>query len=151
MPWISGSACSASSENPLWEENKYYQRFAEDQRLFESAGVVEKTAQSAMLEEYYKENPLDNSRAGIIARFSGLDKETVVAALDVIDGLTYLAKYDPATRYNFSTDSLAKTLTSPSEVSALSRSSSSEENRLYLYYDKLLQPVRKRNLSVAES
>ena len=151
MPWISGSACSASEENPLWNENKYYQRFSEDQRLFESAEVVKKSAVTAMLENYYTENPLDNSRAGIIARFSGLEKEKVVAVLDIIDGLTYLANYDPETRMNFLENSSEFPLPQQEKTLSFSRSSETAENRLYLFYDKLLQPVRKRNLSVAES
>ncbi len=147
MPWISGSACVASAENSLWEENKYYQRFSEDQRLFESMGIVKKSAQTAMLEDYYRENPLDNSRAGIIARFSGLAESEVLAYLDLIDGLVYIANYAPETRLAF----FETPETSPAELSFTEKTSETEENRLYLIYDKFLQQVRKRNLSVAQS
>ncbi|MBQ6605593.1 hypothetical protein IJH66_01270 [Candidatus Saccharibacteria bacterium] len=143
MPWISGSACTASEENPLWQENKYYQRFSEDQRLYESAGLVKKSAVTAMLEEYYEKNPLDNSRAGIIARFSGLEKSDVVAALDIIDGLVYLAKYDPDSRFNFN-----ETISSVEPLD-FSDSSLIPENRLYLTYDNLLQRIRQRSLALA--
>ena len=147
MPWISGSACVASDENPLWNENKYYQRFSEDQRLFESMGIVKKSAQTAMLEEYYRENPLDKSRAGIIARFSGMEKSEVLAYLDIIDGLVYIANYAPETRLAF----FETPETSSAELSFTEKTSETEENRLYLIYDKFLQQVRKRNLSVAQS
>ena len=151
MPWISGSACSASTENPLWEENKYYQRFAEDQRLFESAGIVEKSAQTAMLEEYYEKNPLDNSYEGILARFSGMKKSDVIAVLDIIDGLTFIANYDAPSRLDFSVDN------SKNHISKLSNSKNIElsyseipENRLYLVYGELLQQIRKRDTVIAE-
>ena len=144
MPWISGSACSASSENPLWEENKYYQRFAEDQRLLESAGVIEKSAQTAMLEDYYKNNPLDNSYEGIIARFSGMTKENVVATLEIIDGLEFLANYEPKGRLLFNNQD--ERIFDDSEKLAFESSG----NRLYLFYDKLLQRIRQRSLNVAQ-
>ncbi len=99
IPWISGSACVASSENPLWEENKFYQRYVEDQRLFESAGLVSESSVTAMLDGYYQENPLDNSLEGVLARYSGLEKETVVAVLDTLDALDYLASYDASSRF----------------------------------------------------
>ena len=102
MPWISGSAGVNSADNPLWNEVKYYQRYIEDQRLLEVAGVTEKSSVTALLEEYYDKNPLDNSEQGIIARYSGLTKDQVVAVEDAIDVITYIANYDPTTRTDFS-------------------------------------------------
>ncbi len=102
MPWISGSAGVNSADNPLWDEVKYYQRYIEDQRLLEVAGVTEKSSVTALLEEYYEQNPLDNSEQGIIARYSGLTRDQVVAVEDAIDVITYIANYDPTTREDFS-------------------------------------------------
>ena len=102
MPWISGSAGVNSANNPLWDEVKYYQRYIEDQRLLEVAGVTQKSSVTALLEDYYKENPLDNSEQGIIARYSGLTKNQVLAVEDAIDAITYIANYDPTTRADFS-------------------------------------------------
>ncbi len=102
MPWISGAAGVNSSDNPLWDEVKYYQRYISDQRLLEVAGVTQKSSVSAMLEDYYKENPLDNTREGIIARYSGMTKEQVIAVEDTIEVLTYIANYEPNTRKLFS-------------------------------------------------
>ena len=102
MPWISGSAGVNSADNPLWDEVKYYQRYIEDQRLLEVAGVTQKSSVTALLEEYYEQNPLDNSEQGIIARYSGLTKNQVIAVEDAIDVITYIANYDPATRTDFS-------------------------------------------------
>ena len=94
-PWISGSACVASEENDLWGENKYYQRYTEDQRLMEEMGLIKKSSVTTALEEYYEENPLDNSYEGVLARMSGLTKEDVIATLDLVDYMNFLAEYDP--------------------------------------------------------
>ena len=104
--YISGESCVAGNDvnaasSPNWNKTKYYQRFIEDQSLAESMGLIEKSAVTAYLEDYYKEHPLDNSREGILARYSGLDKETVVALLDVIEYYNFVANYDASDRYAF--------------------------------------------------
>ena len=95
-PWIGGEACVASESNPLWEENKYYQRYMEDQRLMEAIGMISKSAVTNVVSEYYEENPLDNSYEGVLARMSGLTKEQVVAVLDLMEYESFLAEYDPS-------------------------------------------------------
>ena len=106
MGYISGESCVAGNQQisafaPDWETAKNYQRFIEDQSLAESMGLVEKSAVSVFLDEYYEQNPLDNSYEGIIARYSGLDKESVVAVLDIVEYGNYIANYDPTTRHQF--------------------------------------------------
>lgn len=113
MPWISGSAGVNSADNPLWDEVKYYQRYIEDQRLLEVAGVTQKSSVTALLEEYYEQNPLDNSEQGIIARYSGLTKNQVIAVEDAIDVITYIANYDPTTRTDFSQNNDAYAIMEP--------------------------------------
>lgn len=95
---------SASIATPSWSKARLYQRFIEDQSLMESMGIVDKSAVTAFLEEYYEENPLDNSYEGILARYSGLSKEGVIAVEDAIDYYTYIANYDPTERYAFGQD-----------------------------------------------
>ena len=56
---------------------------------------------SVLLEKYYEENPLDNSFEGILARYSGMTKDDVIATLDLIDGLNYIANYHPEERLAF--------------------------------------------------
>ena len=102
--YVSGESCVAgntveAASSPDWSKAKYYQRFIEDQSLAESMGLVEESAVTAYLDEYYEENPLDNSYEGILARKSGLSKEQVVAILDLVDYAEYVAEYDPSTRY----------------------------------------------------
>ena len=104
--YISGKTCVAGNETksfvtPDWEDAKNYQRFIEDQSLAESSGLIEKSAVTAFLEEWYEEHPLDNSYEGIIARYSGLSKDTVVAIFDVMEYGNYIANYDPSTRHQF--------------------------------------------------
>ena len=72
-----------------------YQRFIEDQRLAESAGLIEKSAVAVYLDKYYEEHPKDNSYEGILASYTGLTKENVIAVLDAIEHLEFLASYEP--------------------------------------------------------
>ena len=65
------------------------------QCLLENMGLVEKSSVTAFLEDYYEEHPLDNSFEGILARKTGLTKENVIATLDTINYLTFIADYDP--------------------------------------------------------
>lgn len=98
--YISGEACvtnntAGSISVPDWKVAKGYQRFIEDQRLAESTGLIEKSAVAVYLDKYYEEHPKDNSYEGILARYTGLTKENVIAILDGIEGLEFLANYNP--------------------------------------------------------
>lgn len=103
--YISGESCVAGNNvegsAPNWGKAKTYQRFIEDQSWAESVGLIDKSAVSAYLEEYYQENPIDNTYEGQLARYSGLDKETVGDILDVIAYYNYIGNYDPSERYAF--------------------------------------------------
>lgn len=107
--YIGGESCVAGNaeyadyaeESPSWNRAKWYQRFIEDQSLAESMGIIDKSAVTVALEEYYKENPLDNSYEGMLARYSGLTKETVSDALDIIAYFNFVSEYDPSERYAF--------------------------------------------------
>lgn len=102
MAWSNGSACVASAANELWEsEYKWYQRYAENQRLLENMDSKYKSPITAYLEDYHKENPIDQSFEGTLARFSGQTKEQVETALALIDYYDFLADYDPSERYAF--------------------------------------------------
>ena len=72
-----------------------YQRFIEDQRLLENMGLIEKSSVTAFLEDYYEKHPLDNSFEGVLARKTGLTKENVIATVDTINYLTFIADYNP--------------------------------------------------------
>lgn len=56
---------------------------------------------SMIMEEYYKEYPLDNSRAGIVARRSGMTKREAEVALAYANYLNVVARYDASNRYAF--------------------------------------------------
>ena len=104
--YISGESCVAGNKveaisSPNWSKGEWYQRFGEDQSLAEAIGEIEKSAVSVYLENYYKKNPLDNSFEGQLARYSGLEKDTVVALLDVIEYYNFVANYDASDRYAF--------------------------------------------------
>ncbi len=86
--WLTGEDC-------IRDEYKYYSRYSEDQRLMEAAGIIEESAVSKFLDEYYAENPLDNSYEGIIARYSGMTKEQVSDLFDILEYYEYVANYNP--------------------------------------------------------
>ena len=171
IAWISGSAGVNSPENPLWDEVKYYQRYIEDQRLLEVAGVTQKSSVTALLEDYYDKNPLDNSREGILARYSGLTKDEVLAVEDTLDVLTYVANYNPGERYDFSQSNNAYAIIepcqnkscvmpknlpkSPSETAPttepLTRLAQLKEKNTILSATVVMEPLKKRNTFVAMS
>ena len=114
--YVSGESCVAGNTvngiatdqdgvtvtgSPSWSTAKYYQRFIEDQSVMESMGIIEKSAVTAYLDDYYTKNPLDNSYEGILARYSGLEKEDVIALLDIMEYENYIASYDPTERFQF--------------------------------------------------
>ena len=101
--WISGQKCGdtdAENNGCFWEsEGKYYQRFIEDQRLLANIGAIDQDAASVALMEYYEENPLDNTFEGILARYSGMTKDDVIATLDFLEAYDYIANvYRPSDR-----------------------------------------------------
>lgn len=79
----------------FWNEMKYYQAYVEMLEWMESVGMVNKSTATVAVNQYYDENPLDNSYAGVIARYSGMSKERVVAVLDLMEYVAFLNEYDP--------------------------------------------------------
>ncbi|MBR5027134.1 hypothetical protein IKX64_00875 [Candidatus Saccharibacteria bacterium] len=112
--WITGETCVATydNDNGWGTSTKYYQRYLEDERLKESIyGSTENgdtgyvSPVTAYIEQRDAENPVDNSMEGVLARYSGLTKDQVIATLDYIDYSNYIAKYDPSECYPFGEDS----------------------------------------------
>lgn len=109
--YVTGDSCVAKEEPDTpnaygdqaftWEEAKYYQRFIEDQRYLESAGLVEKSSVTIALEKYYDENPLDESREGLLARMSGMTKEKVIATEELLEVMMWMANYNPKDYYPY--------------------------------------------------
>lgn len=99
IDWINGMECVVGGTH--WGENKYYQRYTENERLLEGMNPNYTSPVTAYLEDYYKENPLDTSFEGTLARFSGQTKEDVELALDLIEYYDYIENYNPETRYAF--------------------------------------------------
>lgn len=90
LDWASGANC-------VNEKYAYYSRYSEDQRLMEAAGIIEESQVAKFLDKYYEENPIDDSYEGIIARYSGLSKDTVGETLALIEYADFIANYDPTT------------------------------------------------------
>ena len=101
LQWATGEACVVSDKNVYWEENKVYQRYAENERLLENINPGYTSPVTAYLEKYYKENPVDTSFEGTLARFSGKSVEEVESTLALIVYYDELAKYRPSERYAF--------------------------------------------------
>ena len=99
--WATGAVCTNSEKNSRWDsEIKYYQRFVEDSRLLADENDTENPVLS-FKDEYYIEHPLDNSRAGYLARISGLAKTDAEEVLAVADYLQFVSEYDPSVAYDF--------------------------------------------------
>lgn len=88
MKFITGEFCYS-------DEAKKFSSYTEDLRVLESAGVIEKSASVAYMENYYKKHPLDYSDSGIVARYTGMTKEDAEIALGLLEYNTYLANYHP--------------------------------------------------------
>lgn len=76
-------------------KNHLFERYAQDQRLGVAMGMYDRSQISVVIENYRKEHPLDNSTLGIIARRSGLTKEEVKKDIAMINGLLFVADYNP--------------------------------------------------------
>lgn len=95
---VTGEHCVASESNPKWtQEYKYIQRNMLDLNLAQNTGVIDEDSNpvAQFMEEYYEQNPIDESYEGQIARLSGLDKNTVIYTLALIDELYFLSGYNP--------------------------------------------------------
>lgn len=101
LGWSNGSACVATDENAYWGDNKWYQRYAENERLLENINPGYTSTVTAYLRDYYEENPLDQSFEGTLARFSGMTKEGVEDTLALIEYYDFLKDYKPSERYAF--------------------------------------------------
>ena len=99
--WITGEACVASDSNPYYSENRWYAAYSFNERLRGNMNPDYTTTTSAYFQKYYEENPLDQSFEGVLARFSGLNKEAVEDGLALIEYYNYLDEYKPETRYSF--------------------------------------------------
>ena len=94
--------------NPLWDsEIKYYQAYVLQNRILDRLGYFDEVGYEnpvvAYREHYLEEHPLDNSRAGTLARISGLEKSDAETVLALADYYEALAEYDPSEAYAFIT------------------------------------------------
>ena len=102
--WIDGSNCVIHEDLDYadaldYDDIKNFSRYMEDQRLAETMGVVEESAVSVFLDEYYEKNPKDMSQKAVLARMAGMTTETfdsVMAGIEVVD---FIAHYDPTDYY----------------------------------------------------
>lgn len=118
--YVSGEGCSDGYEKSTqyvhedgtvddYKDLSYNVASADDAKVFSTflkdldQAVVEGYIDENPLDEYaaryYKKHPLDNSYEGIIARYSGLPKDEVVATLAFIDLANFLADYEPSGLY----------------------------------------------------
>ena len=88
-----------------WEKNKgtydNAEAYLELDTVYTQFGLIDHSAVAEFLDEYYKENPIDNSYEGQLARFSGLTKDEVTSTLAYMDYIEAVAKYQPGECYSF--------------------------------------------------
>ena len=102
--WIDGSNCvihrNLEYANALsYDKIRNFSRYMEDQRLAESMGVIEESAVSVFLDEYYEKHPKDMSTKAVLARMSGMTEQTfdsIMAGIEVVD---FIAHYNPTDYY----------------------------------------------------
>ena len=148
MGWISGESCvignhseDDAKESVSWETAKHYQRFIEDQRLAEAEGIIEQSAVTKALAEYYEEHPLDNSMEGILARYTGMKKEKVIAMLDFMKVAIFMSEYEPEGLYPYPKQ--------PEEEKTISIENKYHiiDNDMKLQYDTIFDNKRYRNFA----
>ena len=104
-----GEKYTYSASNPDWDrEIKYYQAYMLQNRVLDRFGYYEELGVEnpvvAYREHYLEEHPLDNSRAGILARISGLEKSDAEMVLALADYYQALEDYHPEDTYAFNSE-----------------------------------------------
>lgn len=105
MDIATGEYYAYSENNTHWDEVKYYQAYVSQARILDRLGYYEERGETSPVilsrAEYKAEHPFDNSRAGVLARTSGLPKSTAEYVLALYDYGNIIANYDPSERYAF--------------------------------------------------
>ncbi len=97
VAWALGTKNSNDPNvNPEWETKyKYLAQYVSDMNDLTNLGVSDaNNAIATYIEEYEKEHPVDNSRAGYIARISGITKQDAETVLALVDYYEFLDDYD---------------------------------------------------------
>ena len=92
-----GAEFVMNDDNPMIREFSGYTLYNTVSSLLSD----EQSEASKIMEDYYAKHPLDNSRAGIVARRSGMTKRQAEKALAYADYLNMIARYDASDRYAF--------------------------------------------------
>lgn len=104
--WATGAYCVNNAENVdqseelrrFWnEKGKYYSHFIQSERTDEQLGGP-RSSISVRREEYRRENPIEQTPAGILASISGLSTEKAQLVLDILAYYEFIENYDPSTR-----------------------------------------------------
>ena len=108
-----GSRYVNSESNQAWETEKYHQLYVLTNRVKTNLGFYAdgNNPVAVFQDEYEKEHPLDNSRAGYLARISGLTKYDAEGVLALSDYYQKLDNYDANLAYNFAKDETTTTNT----------------------------------------
>lgn len=98
-----GSRYVASADNPAWGIEKYHQLYVLTNRVKTNLGFYAdgESPVAVYKSNYEAAHPLDNSRAGYLARISGLTKNDAETVLALADYYQKLDDYNPATAFNF--------------------------------------------------
>ncbi len=116
-----GSRFINSSSNPAWEKmEKWHQLYVITARVKKNLGLYgdKDDPVTAYIKEYESTHPLDNSRAGYLARISGLEKTDAEGIIALSDYLQFIANYNPNERYSFMEEQPASLLLSTDEKPA---------------------------------
>lgn len=100
--YIYKSACNPENDIaidelaiPSKEERRDYSAIEPHARVAVAQGLTDQDLISSYVKEYYEENPIDLSFEGLLAHFSGFTKDMVIATINQMESLNFLAQYDP--------------------------------------------------------
>lgn len=98
-----GSRYVDSPDNPYWETEKWHQLWVLTWRVKCHMGLCSNDGGPvvAYQDKYDATHPLDNSRAGYLARISGLEKSEAENVIAVADYLNKIDSYEPEMAYKF--------------------------------------------------
>lgn len=114
VAWANGEMCVNNDSDTWNNEMKYAQLYVMDQRILEQAGAYEggENPVEVAYERYLEQHPLDDSPAGVLARYAGIRKEDSELVIAMAEYYNFIQDYDPSTRIAMDGDtSIIKTST----------------------------------------
>lgn len=141
--WATGAFCVNNANNVdqstevrnFWDQKgKYFSHFVQMERIKEQLGGS-RSSVSVRGEEYRRENPVEQTPAGIIASVSGLSTENAQLVLDILAYYEFIEDYDPSTRIAMNKDITPTSSDIVNELSSKNISFQSKNTQFTEYFN----------------